>query len=481
MDRRGLLFIFPFLLFSGATAQYWAPLRNGIKRTPGSVFTVYGDSVWDRLLVGTSVKWIIEGDDSLLIRGGASWDGVIWDSLPAPLGSCPNGNTCSAVNRFFRFRNKLYAAGSFNFLTPEGVPNSYIARWSEADEIWEALECTNPYPGMITMLHVPPNDTMYFTGYMGSVCGFPESCVFAYDGNGFQAFEPFNDWPGVSGDYVGFVFRFQGQLYMTGLLDNSITGTFHGFLRHTGNAWEAVPGFETPAPIKDVLIHDDKLYVCGYFFTNTGGPGNMVTVYNGEEWSDMGGGLRYALPNSTSGIAMDLHEWNGDIYVAGQFNYSGGVYAENVARWNGQQWCGLGGAYANFLPGGTVLGVTNWRDSLYIAGGFVTIDGDTLHNVARWLGVVENCSPALEVEEARLPSGLLIPVLLDAGGIWRIDLPEPAVEVRLHDARGRLVHQLGAATQHTMTVDLAARAAGIYVVVCTTSAGAVYRAKVYKP
>ena len=112
----------------------------------------------------------------------------------------------------------------------------------------------------------------------------------------------------------------------------------------------------------------------------------------------MGGGLRYALPNSTSGIAYDLHELNGDIYVGGQFNFAGGVHAENVARWNGHQWCGMGGHYVTQTPGGQVFSLASWRDSLYVGGNFVTIDGDTLHNVAKWLGEVENCSPSVGIE-----------------------------------------------------------------------------------
>ncbi|MEZ4789597.1 MAG: hypothetical protein R2811_06220 [Flavobacteriales bacterium] len=334
---------------------------------------------------------------------------------------------------------------------------------------------------MSTMMYVPPNDTMYFTGYMGSVCGFPESCVFSYDGDALEPFAPFGDLPGVEGDYVGFVFRFQGRLYMTGLMESALTGNIHGFLRYTGSGWEPVPGFETPAPIKDVLIHDDKLYMCGYFFTATGAPGNMVTMYDGEQWSDLGGGLLYGLPSSTSGIALDLHEWNNDIYVAGQYNFAGGVPAENVARWDGHRWCGMGGAYSSFNPGGIVWSVTDWRDELYIAGGFQYIDGDTMNNVARWLGEVENCSPAVGMVDQHDPEYALLPELVDALGVWRIEAREPLAEWGVYDPIGRVVLHERSSTAHAVIVDLRGLPSGVYVFQCTTVGGAALRTKLYRP
>lgn len=104
---------------------------------------------------------------------------------------------------------------------------------------------------------------------------------------------------------------------------------------------------------------------CGYFFTATG----VWESADHVRWATVerfGGGLLWA-PGSDLGNAYDLHQWNGDIYVGGQFNLAGGVYAENVARWNGRQWCGMGGHYAAQTPGGIVLSITDWQDTLYIS------------------------------------------------------------------------------------------------------------------
>lgn len=477
-----LRIVLPAFLLPGAHAQYWGPLGNGIPNIIGDVRVVYGDTIWDRLLTGSPASWIINGPDTLTIAGVAQWDGAVWDTLPSRLQSVQGSpqNGCAPVYGLFRYREELYANGYFGFTTPSGEYNYAIARWDTVSDTWEALECLNPNNGMLTMLHVPPTDTMYFTGYRSSICGYPESCVFEYDGAGFYPFEPYFAWPGIpEDDYVGYVFRFQGELYMTGLLNSTVTGDFYGFLKYNGLSWDTVPGFSTSAPIKNVLIHDEKLYVCGYFFTNTGAPGNLVTVFDGQQWSDMGGGLRWALPNSTSGNAYDLHEWNGDIYVAGQFNYAGGVPAKNVARWNGHQWCGMGGEYTP--PGAQAFSVTDWRDTLYIAGGFTTIDGDTMNNVAKWLGQVEYCSPSVGIEEAGIRTQVLIPILLDATGLWQLKVPEGAQVLRLYNAQGRLVREERLANQQTVLIDLSGEPSGFYALSCTDSNGMVRHAKIFAP
>jgi len=68
-------------------AQYWAPLGPAGKLHP-QVNVVYGDSVWDQLLVGGNFKWIIIDGDSLRVDGAAMWDGMTWERMPDTLQLC---------------------------------------------------------------------------------------------------------------------------------------------------------------------------------------------------------------------------------------------------------------------------------------------------------------------------------------------------------------------------------------------------------
>lgn len=318
---------------------------------------------------------------------------------------------------------------------------------------------------------------MYLTGYRGTLCGYDSSCVFAYVGDTIVP-SPYRAPVLHHGptSYVGFAFKYQGVPYITGLFYDPLQGQYYSFMRWNGAAWEAVPGWSTLDPIKDVLIKDGWLYVCGWFFEAGGAPGNMVARFNGTQWQTLGSGLLYDLPASSSGVALDLHAWNGDLYVAGQFNYAGGVPAENAARSDGSRWCGLGGSYAMQTPGGKANGFTVWRDELYMSGGFVTIDGDTLWHVARWLGQVENCSAPVAVmetaEEDQAP--WLIPL---EPGRWRLRLPTGVVgQLAVWDAQGRLVlMQSNARDGHV--VDLAAAAPGVYLARLEEANGAVRSVK----
>ncbi|MCB0774620.1 MAG: hypothetical protein KDB93_14740, partial [Flavobacteriales bacterium] len=95
------------------------------------------------------------------------------------------------------------------------------------------------------MVPKSPQNTLYATGYMGSICGYPESCVFRYDGSAFHVWEPFNQIPqGLNDAYVGTIFDFQGKTYMTCSLPDPVDGSgFVSFLRWNGTAWEHVPGW----------------------------------------------------------------------------------------------------------------------------------------------------------------------------------------------------------------------------------------------
>src|SRR5690606_18745255 len=99
-----------------------------------------------------------------------------------------------------------------------------------------------------------------------------------------------------------FVFKFQGQFYITGLFTvNTSPMEFYGLMRHNGAAWEPVPGFEIAAPIKSIKIHENKLYIGGYFTEVQGAPGNGIAVFDGTNWDNLGGGVLWDLDEPSEG------------------------------------------------------------------------------------------------------------------------------------------------------------------------------------
>ena len=462
------------LLAGNVHAQYWAPLGTPIEFRP-QVNVVFGDTVWDRLLVGGNFKYLYPDQDSLEVTSIAAWDGQEWAGLADTIQVC-NGNLCAPVWEFFRYKGELYANGSFGFYTADSLDNIGFARWNTVLQAWTELECPNDQMnGIATLVPLPPQETMYFTGYLGTLCGYDSSCVFTYDGDTITPFDLDDPLLQCDGNYVGYVFEYLGTTYVTGLLWDPDLQQGHSFMRWTGSELEDVPGWSTLDPIKDILIHDGQLYVCGWFFEATGGPGNMVARFDGQQWHTLGSGLTMTLAPSTGGVALDLHEWNDDIYVAGQFNYAGGASAINAARWNGNQWCGLGGLPYLQTDTGTAWSLTTWRDELYMAGAFVTIDGDTMWNVARWLGQVENCSePVAVVEDRKKVQFTLLP---SGDGQWTLVAPVATQgTLEIHDVQGRLLSFESAENGHV--IDLHDRSPGIYIVRIVPTAGAAWSARV---
>lgn len=103
-----------------------------------------------------------------------------------------------------------------------------------------------------------------------------------------------------------------------------------------------------------------------------------------------------------------------------------------------------------------------------------------MHNVAKWLGEVENCSPSVGVTEASDIDRELVPVQLDVSGTWSVALPIDAQEVLVFDAFGRVVQRPVFSRQGNTVFDLRNEAIGVYFLSCRTASGTAYRTKVFK-
>ena len=487
MKRPVLLGMTFAALCGAANAQYWQAVGKGTLG-PTEVQTLYGDSISDRLLAGGTFMWITNETDTVLGMGQAAWNGTRWDSLATRIQPISGNISTQQTFWFLRFQGRLYACGGFSFLVSGGNWNRYLARLNDSTQQWETLGCNIPSTsGILTLVPKEPDTTLYATGYLGyddEFCGYPPSCVFRYDGSAFHIWEPFNQIPqGLNDAYVGTVFDFQGKTYMTCSLPDPDGSGFVSFIRWNGNSWEHVPGWNTLSPIKDISIHNDTLYVAGTFSLADGGPGNLVAAFDGENWSDMGGGLSYP-PVPMSGVALDLEWFHGELWACGIFSKAGNAACTGIAHWDGQRWCVPPGEilHANGQYGEAITDMAVWRDSLYICGGFATIDGEPMRQVAQWIGgsSVEECS-TVGINEERAHNSTLSVYPLDEPGRWNVQFPKAGNwNLTAYDVLGRPVgtwHSSGP----SLVVDLSAHAPGIYLLRATSTTGELRGAKVIRP
>lgn len=466
------------VLTFGLFAQHWRAVGRGCN-SPAEVQTLYGDSVSDRLLAGGTFLYMYNPEDTVLGVGQSAWNGTRWDSLAHRIQFIGGPGSAQQTYWYLRFGGELYACGGFSFQNQNGDWNSYLAKLNEDSRRWEDLGCLNSNLGGIqTLVPEKPQDQMFATGYSGELCGYPESCVYRYDGTNFHEWPPFQQIPYDGGNYVGLIFEFQDNMYMTGSFRDPYSEGIVTFMRHNGSEWEYVPGWNTSSPIKDISIRNDTLYVAGAFRNSSSGPGDLVAAFNGETWNDMGGGLRLT-QNPPAAAALDLEWFHGELYVAGAFNRAADVNVQGLAKWNGHQWCSLPGYFYNTNFETFRIGdMTVWRDSLFICGGFTTVDGEPVRQVAQWIGgdQMQDCSAPVGIAEVAQELAL---VATQIGSTWRVQTPYTAYwRVLVSDASGRQLRT--ERVTNTFVLDLDHWASGIYVIQATDELGIRSYTKVWK-
>ena len=442
-EMRTVLRLAPLVLLAlslTTSAQYWQGLGRG-PLSPGGVTTLYGDSVMDALLCGGTFLRIMNDEDTVLVVGTAQWNGTRWDSLGHRM-SPIYGNGVDQLAWFLRFNNDLLACSNRPINDGGEVVSVGLSRFNATTERWERLGCVNPVlSGIITLVPKEPTGALYATGHKGDLCGHPERCVFILQNDDWEPWAPFDQIPDYHNNYVGFVFDFQGMTYVTGLFRDPLSTSFCSFMRYNGSTWEYVPGWGPQlGSIRNISIRDNALYVVGTFRTANGAPGNGVARFDGQQWSDLGGGL--TMPGAPSALAGMAMEWfHNELWVGGQFTHAGGIPADGLAKWNGLQWCALPGERSSGTSEvSPVHSITTWRDSLYIAGTFTSIDGSPIRYMAQWLGgdAVTDCSSPVGTLELTTPRFSVAPNPTD-GVLRLVDLPQGTHTLRVLDAWGRAV------------------------------------------
>lgn len=104
-----------------------------------------------------------------------------------------------------------------------------------------------------------------------------------------------------------------------------------------------------------------------------------IARWDGTEWSGLGAGVEGSV------FALSVHD--GDLIAGGSFSSAGGVAAQNVARWNGQAWSALGeGLHYYDFGYGSVGALVSHGDELIAGGEFLLSGSRSVRAVARWNG-----------------------------------------------------------------------------------------------
>ena len=246
------------------------------------------------------------------------------------------------------FEDKLYATGRFELYNNNST--FYAGVWN--DTTWNSLLSIDTVP----------------------MTGVAAAAMVNYKGNFY-----------VAGDYCYYDH------------DSSVVCRL---IMHDGTRWKAVKGNDSFSGygsnywVDNLLVWNDTLYIAGFFEEKQyNNPGNTVVKWDGTNFHRLSNGLTtYTYGQySTNSYAYDIKVINNELYVCGMFNNVDGIgdknanldTSTNIAKWTGERWCTMG---TNVNGSGSIYGIGNFRDSIYIFGVFNTINGQPVDYIAKWTG-----------------------------------------------------------------------------------------------
>ena len=247
-----------------------------------------------------------------------------------------------------------------------------------------------------------------------------------YDDGSGPALYVAGDFTGAAGKVVNHIAKWDGQEWWP--LGEGMNGTIRGALavyddgngpalyaggdfwiaggqpanhiaKWDGNEWHALgEGVDGIAhSVRALVVHDDgtgpALFVGGNFSTAGGQPAVGIAKWDGQQWHGVGGGVWHEKLSSRLVRGLVVYDdGSGPVLIAtGQFSSAGGVPASGIAQWDGQSWSALGDGLAFDPPIGMTgrrLAVVQAgaRSLLYAGGRFTVADGLEVNYLAQWDG-----------------------------------------------------------------------------------------------
>ena len=256
----------------------------------------------------------------------ARWNGTSW----LPLGTGING----AVESLAVLTNGTLVAGGV-FSQAGGVAAANIAAWNGST--WSALGAG--LPGEVaTLLALDANDFVA-GGSFSAVIGGVQNKNLAHWHSGAWL----SDFGGgTSGRVLGLTrdgtngIIAAGQFNQAGSIGTAGLAAFS----FVNSSWFSLVS-STDGAITSVLELPSGDVIVGGLFSSLGGAPGLFSVarlpFFTTTWVPIGGGLSAGSQVDTVAVRP-----NGDIVVAGSFDYSGSARASGIALWNGSVWKRMG-------------------------------------------------------------------------------------------------------------------------------------------
>lgn len=368
MTRQILLLIL-FLISVRANSQAWQKLSSGLDYPPAKI---YADTLNGEVYI--SGRFQYAGGNE--VNGITRWNGTGFESLGGGVDYCIQ--SCPVVVGVTRFQEDIYCSPtgfSIGGFDPKG-----LARWD--GEAWfpvsTGLTFFSGTDGIATEF-ISTDSVLYIFGNFHMAGQDTANSVAFWDGSelqgmGFPYIYLSDNFVNISSAIIH-----ENVIYVGGNFSSAPgkEGTLD-FAAYDSGVWFSLARIKGPNDnIGALAVYNGEIYLAGNFRVSSGNAGNAIMKFTNGTLVDVGGSFDSELANVRSLIV-----YKGNLYAFGLFNsVGGGIPAKNMARWDGEKWCGF-----NFDFDGRVSTAAVLEDQLYIGGGFRRIDGDTFNYVAFWEG-----------------------------------------------------------------------------------------------
>jgi hypothetical protein len=295
---------------------------NGFFARPGR------HRIWSQFQRKGSVATVAFTVDVARLERVAKWDGRGW----SPLAGGPINGLDGPVRALAVSGRDVYLGGDFT--TVEGIPANGIARWD--GHKWSSLG--GGVNGRVWTIAVT-RGAIYVGGDFTAAGGRNAHGIARWDGRNWSALGG-----GVGGPRDAFgapavhalVVRGR-EVYAGGRFATAGGVRANGIAQWNGHRWVGLgDGFRTgiyDGVVRALALRGGELYAGGQFTTASGVSAYNIARWNGRRWLPLGSGIRGNLE-----VVLAIGVRGRDVYVGGVFTRAGGLKASNLAKWNAGKW-----------------------------------------------------------------------------------------------------------------------------------------------
>lgn len=277
------------------------------------------------------------------------------------------------MNRTFPIALSKALAVALTSLVAPGLATRSLEA-AAGDENWEVMSAQLPGVDGSIDAFATSGDRLYAGGRFRVIAGLVTSGVASWDGTRWSALGG-----GVNGG-VGALLVKGSDLIAGGDFTTAGSAAATNIARWDGTRWSALGSLASRAGGTVLALEEfgGEIYAGGTFKSESNGAAaDHLVRWNGSAWLPVGAGV--------DGAVFALHSFDGALYAGGVFKTAGGLFANGIARWDGDQWETLDQGVRGGQ--GIVSAISSVSTNLYVGGDFLqvgTLPGTSARGLARW-------------------------------------------------------------------------------------------------